>query len=102
MLDWINIVQDKGVGEILLSSVDCDGMMQGMDEKLINNVKTKVPLIASSGVGQYKHLNFLQNVNVDAVAIGAGLHYNNITVSEIKDKLSQLNKVVRNKWSIVQ
>lgn len=93
--DWINVVQDKGVGEILLSSVDCDGLMCGMDEDLINQVNCKVPLIIGSGVGKLEHLNFVKDKNIDAIAISSAFHYNKLDVVGVKEKLLSLGKKVR-------
>lgn len=97
VLEWLKIVQDMGVGEILLTSIDRDGTRKGMDVELIEEVSkiVKVPLIISSGVGKLEHLDFIKNINVDAIAIGYSLHYNNLTVKEIKNYLFQLGIEVR-------
>tara|TARA_B100000989_G_scaffold297474_1_gene283345 strand:- start:188 stop:994 length:807 start_codon:yes stop_codon:yes gene_type:complete len=76
--DWIKILQDLGIGEILLNSIDRDGLGQGYDLELINKIDdiVKVPLIISGGVGKYedfeKGLNFK---SVDAVAAANIFHY---------------------------
>ena len=54
VIDWTKKVQDLGVGEILLTSVDRDGTESGLDEELIEEVskKTQVSLIVSGGIGK--------------------------------------------------
>lgn len=97
ILDWVQIVQEKGAGEILLQSVDRDGLQNGMDEELIEKIveKVTVPLIITSGVGKLEHLDFISS-SVDAVAIGSALHYDILTVQSVKDKLFSLGKIIRN------
>lgn len=65
-------LQSAGVGEIVLNSVDRDGMMSGMDLKLIHRVATdlKVPLVALGGVGELDHIR--QAVVAGASAVAAG------------------------------
>lgn len=62
-----------GVGEILLNAVDRDGMMAGMDLKLIQNVtdNLRVPLIALGGVGQLEHIQEAVDAGASAVAAGS-------------------------------
>ena len=63
--DWAKFLEDEGVGEILLTSIDKDGLMKGYDialtEMIVNRVN--IPIIASGGAGCYKHM-------VDAVLKG--------------------------------
>lgn len=56
VIDWCQVVQDKGAGEIFLSSIDNDGLLKGPDFSLINAVskKIKIPLIVSSGFRDVK------------------------------------------------
>jgi cyclase len=71
-LDWIKLVINAGAGEILLNSVDCDGMMDGMNLEAIklatNNIN--VPLIAIGGVGSKEHIS--EGIKAGASAISAG------------------------------
>ncbi len=69
--DWALRVQDSGAGEILLNSIDRDGMKTGFDIELIKNVSEKisVPVIAMGGAGDWQHFGeVLENTKADAVA----------------------------------
>lgn len=56
--EWAKKVVDAGAGEILLTSVERDGTMQGYDIELIRRVTScvSVPVIASGGAGNYEHM----------------------------------------------
>ena len=71
-LDWIKLVINAGAGEILLNSVDCDGMMDGMNLEAINLATNNinVPLIAIGGVGSKEHIS--EGIKAGASAISAG------------------------------
>lgn len=71
-VDWARIVEDKGAGEILLNSIEHDGMMEGYDLPAIRSVSSvvKVPVIACGGAGCYEHM--LQALQAGAHAVAAG------------------------------
>lgn len=71
-VDWARKLEKAGAGEILLQSVDRDGMMKGYDLKLIKRVSeaVNVPVIASCGAGAYEHL--VEGVRAGASAVAAG------------------------------
>ena len=73
LFDFIKMVEDRGVGEIIINSIDKDGMMTGYDIKLIKEVnsRVKVPLVA---IGGGKDINDIRKVfdNVDISGISAG------------------------------
>ena len=67
VIKWVKQVQDLGVGEILLTSVDKDGTESGLDEELIDEVsnRTNVSLIVSGGIGKPEHFqNCIKNFKV--------------------------------------
>jgi len=72
--DHLEIVTQAGAGEILINSIDTDGMMNGYDLHLIREVKryVRLPVIACGGAGNFTHLKeaFLET-NVEAVACGS-------------------------------
>ena len=79
--------QDRGAGEILITSVDRDGTKKGFDVDLVENIsdKVKVPLIISGGFGNLKHISeLISKSNLEGIAIGSSLHYEDITVNEIR------------------
>jgi len=64
--------QDLGAGEILINSIDREGMMSGYDLKLIQDLakKLKVPVVASGGAGKIEH--FVEAISAGASAVAAG------------------------------
>lgn len=85
--DWIKTIQQKGCGEILLTSIDYEGTESGFDIDLINHVYKliKKPLIISGGCGNLDHILELkekfQNISI---AIASVLHYKILSIPEIK------------------
>ena len=87
LIDWIKIIQDKGCGEILLTSIDKEGTETGFDIDLINNVHEiiKKPLIVSGGCGNLKHIQQVKTkFNDVSVAVASVLHYKTLKIPEIK------------------
>ncbi len=72
-MDYVVSVVEAGAGEILLNSVDRDGMMSGMDLELIAQVAgaVNIPLIASGGVGSIEDMKEAVDAGASAVAAGA-------------------------------
>ena len=72
-IDLAKKAQDLGVGEILLNSIDCDGVMKGYDLNLIRKVSVSVhiPLIACGGAGCLKDLKKAIDAGADAAAAGS-------------------------------
>ena len=92
VLDWCKVVEDKGAGEIFLSSIDNDGLLKGPDFNLINAVskQIKIPLIVSSGFRDVKDVLELKKNNFcEAVAIGSAFHYNKIKIKFLKNQISK-------------
>lgn len=90
VIDWVQEIQDRGAGEILIQSVDTDGRQRGFDVELIKTVveSSKVPVIAASGAGTKEDvLDVIQRAKPSAVAIASLLHYNNCTANELKEYL---------------
>jgi cyclase len=89
-VEWAKEVENLGAGEILVSSVDCDGRKRGFDIELIYHIveNTKIPVIAASGAGSLEHIrDVVVQANPDAVAVGSLLHYNTATIGTIKQYL---------------
>lgn len=95
--DWVREAQERGVGEIFLTSVDAEGRCEGFDEGIISQIApmARVPLIINGGFGNYSNLELLRRVNVDGIAIAAAFHYGTATVPEMKRNLSRLGIPVR-------
>lgn len=89
---WAKEVEQFGAGEIIVSSVDCDGRKRGFDIELISRIvkNTTIPIIAASGAGSLEHIrDVVRMAHPDAVAIGSLLHYNITTISAVKEYLNE-------------
>lgn len=88
--EWIQDVQNLGVGEILLSSVDNDGTCRGADHKLLDSVSgiVSVPLIYSGGISSSVEAeNILESKHVSGVSIGTSFHKNLLNPADLKQHL---------------
>ena len=98
-VDWASEGEELGAGEILVTSVDKEGMAKGFDCELIKEISSNVsiPVIASGGMGKLEHLSdvVIQGC-ADAVAMAHVLHYDIITLNEIRDYASKEGIPVRN------
>jgi cyclase len=87
VIDWIKKVQDLGCGEILLTSVDHEGMEKGLDYNLLDNVIKilNVPLIFSGGFSGTEDIKKIEKKykNV-SLSISSVLHYNKIKLKELR------------------
>ena len=66
-------MEERGAGELLLTSIDREGTWQGFDTKIINDVSNNIniPLIANGGAGSIEHIEeVITNPNVSAVCLG--------------------------------
>jgi len=72
LIEFAQMVEQKGAGELVLNSVDRDGMMEGFDLKTISEVAhaVSIPVIASGGAGNLQHLK--QAIQAGASAVAAG------------------------------
>ena len=77
-IDFVKQVENLGAGEIVINSIDNDGVMQGYDIELLKEIKanTKVPIIALGGGGNLNHIKeAFESSQVDAVACGSMFVY---------------------------
>ena len=99
LFEWISEVQDRGAGEILVTSVDMDGTGKGPDFDLLDKLNglVKVPLIFGGGFG---NLNEIQNAfknmrNLSGISMGWALHNKKIDILSVKKDLIRLELPVR-------
>lgn len=100
---WAKELEDRGAGEILLTSVDRDGTMQGYDLELIERVTSRVniPVIASGGAGNYKHMvEAIKQAGAAAVAAASIFHFTEMTPLGAKDALQEAGIPIRRKFEI--
>ena len=97
-IDFAKKAEFLGAGEILLTSMDRDGTKKGYDTALLNKItKTlEIPVIASGGVGNIDHLiDGIKEGGASAVLAASIFHFGEITIKEVKDKLSEEGLSVR-------
>ncbi len=96
-LDWAKKGVELGAGEILLTSVDRDGLRRGMDLELIEAVcgSVDVPVICSGGVSGAADIAAAASRGAGAVAVGSLLHYGGAEIDGLKRRLTELDVEVR-------
>ena len=97
-VDWAAQAAELGAGEILLTSMDCDGTSGGYDLPLTKAVSDRVPIpvIASGGAGELAHLGAaIIEGGADAVLVASILHYGHHTIAEAKRAMAAAGVPVR-------
>ncbi len=97
-VEWAKEAEKLGAGEILLTSMDADGTLDGYDTALLSAVADTVgiPVIASGGAGNLEHLyEALTDGKAHAVLAASILHYGTYSIAEIKEYLSKKGLPVR-------
>ena len=95
---WAVEAEKRGAGEILLTSMDCDGTKNGYDLALTKAISENVgiPVIASGGAGALEHFSdAFTKGKADAVLAASLFHFGEISIGELKDYLSKNNISVR-------
>ncbi|MGA2935836.1 MAG: imidazole glycerol phosphate synthase subunit HisF [Syntrophobacteraceae bacterium] len=98
---WAMEAQRLGAGEICLNSIDADGTQTGYELELTRLISTnvRIPVIASGGAGEPRHLlDVLNQGCADAALIASMVHYGTYTIEEIKGFLFQNGVRVRRFW----
>lgn len=100
-IDWAKECAERGAGEIILTSIDRDGLMNGYDCELIEKISStiSVPVVASGGAGNYKHMLEAFNSGASAVAASSIFHFTQQTSAEAKKFLKKNNIPVRKNFS---
>jgi len=90
VVEWAREATERGAGEILLTSMDRDGTNNGYDLPLTSAVSeaVSVPVIASGGAGELKHLAQALRAGADAALCASIFHYSQHTIGEAKTYLS--------------
>ena len=90
-VEWAMKAEKLGAGEILLTSMDCDGTKAGYDIELTNTIASNVsiPVIASGGAGNKEHfLNAFTEGKADAALAASLFHYKELGIMELKKYLA--------------
>ena len=96
--DFVKEMIDCQVGELVVNSVDNDGLMNGFDADLINHVTkiSNLPIIAVGGGGNLEHYSDLfSKSNIKAVGSSSIFHFTQFTPLDIKNELKKINIPVR-------
>lgn len=96
-VEWVEEAQKRGVGEILLNSIDADGTKAGFDVEMIRAVRgaTSLPLIASGGAGAPEHFPAAIEAGADAVLAASIFHFGEVSIAEVKDAIRAAGFEVR-------
>lgn len=97
-VEWAQRVEELGAGEILLNSIDMDGTQSGYDLELIRTVSQNagIPVIASGGAGTLQHVSqAVRAGRADAVLLASLLHFERLTIVDIKVHLQKNGVTVR-------
>ncbi len=95
---WARKVNELGAGEILLTSMDCDGTKAGYDLELTRMIaeNVSIPVIASGGAGTKEHFyQALTEGKADAVLAASLFHYKELEIMDLKNYLADMGVSVR-------
>ncbi len=97
-VEWAIEAEKRGAGEILLTSMDCDGTKNGYDISLTKAVAdaVKIPVIASGGAGEMSHFyDALTTGHAEAALAASLFHYREMEIAELKQYLKERGVSVR-------
>ena len=97
-IEWAKKVYELGAGEILLTSMDCDGTKDGYDIELTSEVSrvVNIPVIASGGAGTKEHFYDALTVgNADAALAASLFHFKELEIKDLKEYLNNKRISVR-------
>ncbi|MCI9298995.1 MAG: imidazole glycerol phosphate synthase subunit HisF [Lachnospiraceae bacterium] len=98
VIDWVIRAEKLGAGEILLTSMDCDGTKAGYDMELTRQVAeaVSVPVIASGGAGETEHFyEALTRGGAEAALAASLFHYKELEICQVKKYLAERGVAVR-------
>ena len=97
-IEWAKELEETGIGELMVTSIDADGRQKGFDIKLIKKItdNVKIPVIASGGAGSGMDVvDVCHQTKCDAIAIASLLHYDLDSIKNIKQILENSGIKVR-------
>ena len=95
---WAKELNDRGAGELLVTSMDRDGTKDGFDNDLLKAISLEVtiPVIASGGAGTLLHmLEAIKEGKADAVLAASIFHYEIFSIKQVKEYLKNEGVLVR-------
>ncbi|MSR82206.1 MAG: imidazole glycerol phosphate synthase subunit HisF [Candidatus Latescibacteria bacterium] len=97
-LEWVAELVDRGVGELVINSIDADGTHDGYDLELTRAVaeRVRVPVVASGGCGNPEHIYQVLTEGQASAALAASIfHFGEYTIPQVKEYLKARGVVVR-------
>ncbi|MSN95776.1 imidazole glycerol phosphate synthase subunit HisF [Campylobacter sp. FMV-PI01] len=96
-ISWAKEAQERGAGEILLTSMDADGTKNGYDIDITKKISNllKIPVIASGGAGKMQDIKEVFEIGADAALAASIFHFGEIRINELKKYLLNNNISVR-------
>lgn len=98
VLDWVKDVEIRGAGELLVTSMDYDGMKQGFDHRLLSEIQviSNLPVIASGGAGNQEHFAAcFKATDVSACLAASIFHDQDLLIPDLKSYLIEEGVAVR-------
>ena len=94
---WIEEGCRRGIGEVLLNSMDADGTRAGYDIEMISLARgySKVPLIASGGAGSLEDFDLAIKAGADALLAASVFHFGTFRISAVKEYLRSRGHLIR-------
>ena len=97
-VSWAKTMQEKGAGELLLTSMDCDGVKSGYDLALTKAISqaVAVPVIASGGAGNAQHMvEVVEEAGASAVLAASIFHFGQCSIAQVKQIMIEQGLQVR-------
>jgi cyclase len=91
-VEWAKKAEELGAGEICLNSIDTDGMRNGYELKITEMIAqaVRIPVVASGGAGEPKHIaELFQKTNAAAALVASMVHYGDYSIAQIKQAISK-------------
>ncbi|MGC6517192.1 MAG: imidazole glycerol phosphate synthase subunit HisF [Candidatus Puniceispirillaceae bacterium] len=98
VIDWAVEAEERGAGELFITSIDRDGLGGGFELELIKQVSDKVsiPVVSGGGLGSVAHLDeVIAQTKTSAVAVGHALHWNKVHMTDLRHTLKENGCFVR-------
>lgn len=98
-LEWAKFGEESGAGELVVNSIDTDGVRGGFDLEMLRAIgeRVNIPIIASGGAGKMEHFStlFKSVPRVDAGLAASIFHYRQIAIKDLKEYLKNNNIEMR-------
>lgn len=96
-IQWAQEAQERGAGELLVTSWDRDGTGDGYDLEMLAQIcsKTRIPVIASGGASKSEHLALAHRAGAQAALVASMLHREATTVRQLKQSLAKQEIEIR-------